>query len=194
MTGRRSIAVLAWASFLSLAACTAAAPATGVPPSAVAMPMAEATPAPIARTEPLHVVISSIAFPTFRCRQAGQDPCRAVADSTSTADASSNLAGTGSMSTSLAVDFTDPGPKGDCNTVDETGTFTFPTGTISFRSWHRDCNFDGPRIQTVFAITGGTGAFAGAVGYGTERDDAPDGFVYDGSITYVATTSTPSPS
>ena len=67
--------------------------------------------------------------------------------------------------------------------MSEDGTFTFDSGTISFRSWHRDCNFTGPRIQTIFAITGGTGAFDGATGWGTERDDAPDGFAFDGTIT-----------
>jgi len=133
---------------------------------ASASPPSSPIPAPSPVTARFHVVISNLKF--------GE----AV-----TADATSTSAGTGTLRSVLVVDDSDPGPNNDCNTVDETGTFTFPIGTVSYRSWHRDCNFTGPRIETIFAVTGGTGAWAGATGWGTERDDAPDGFAYDGTIT-----------
>ena len=81
------------------------------------------------------------------------------------ATATSADLGVGTLRGLLTVDDSDPGPNHDCNTVSEDSTFTFNSGTISYRSWHRDCNFGGPRIQTIFAITGGTGAFDG-LGFG----------------------------
>ena len=135
-------------------------------PSSTPQPAVTAAPAPTQTTTHLHVVIGTITFGDY-----------------ARADASSPTAGSGKLQSALVVDASDPGPNNDCNTVDETGTFTFGAGTITYRSWHRDCNFGGPRIQTIFAITGGTGAWAGATGWGTERDDAPDGFAYDGTIT-----------
>ena len=106
---------------------------------------------------------------------------------TATATADSPQLGSGNLSSAIKVDSTDPGPDNNCNTVDENGTFTFPAGNITYRSWHRDCNFGGPRIQTVFAITGGTGSYVGATGWGTEHDGS-DSLVYDGTITYAAAT------
>jgi len=153
----RAIAALAF----GLVGCNATAG-----PSSTLQPAVTAAPAPTPTTTHLHVVIGDITF-----------------DDSAHADASSPTAGSGKLRSTLVVDASDPGPNNACNTVDETGTFTFAAGTITYRSWHRDCNFGGPRIQTIFAITGGTGAWAGATGWGTERDDAPDGFAYDGTIT-----------
>jgi hypothetical protein len=155
-----AIAALAF----GLVGCHATAGPSSMPQAAVTP-----APAPTPTTTHLHVVIGAITF-----------------DDTAHADASSPTAGSGKLQSALVVDASDPGPNKDCNTVDETGTFTFAAGTITYRSWHRDCNFGGPRIQTIFAITGGTGAWAGATGWGTERDDAPDGFAYDGTITTLA--------
>lgn len=162
---RRSVMVLAMGSVLSVAACAASS-----------TPAPSATPAPVATTTGVHIIISSIAFTSDGWKAAATSP----------------VMGDGSVAGDLVVDDSDPGPEGNCNTVDERGTFSFSAGSISYRSWHRDCNFTGPRIQTEFAITGGTGEFAGATGYGTERDDAPEGFVYDGTITYLTTAPTPS--
>ena len=70
-----------------------------------------------------------------------------------------------------------------CNTVDETAVFTFDTGTLTTPSLHRDCPATvrpGPRVYTEFTVTGGTGAFAGATGGGTEV--AGGAFVYNGTI------------
>jgi hypothetical protein len=160
----RVISIRAIAAFaLGLGACSATAT-----PSSTPRPAVTAAPAPTPTTTHLHVVIGTITF-----------------DEYAHADASSPTAGSGTLQSVLAVDASDPGPNNNCNTVDETGTFTFAAGTITYRSWHRDCNFGGPRIQTIFAIIGGTGAWAGATGWGTERDDAPDGFAYDGTITTV---------
>jgi len=159
-------------AFLALAfglvGCGAAAT-----PSSTPQPAVTAAPAPTPTTAHLHVVIGDITFDQY---------AQAVATSPS--------AGVGTLQSLLSVDDSDPGPNNDCNTVDETGTFTFAAGTITYRSWHRDCNFGGPRIQTIFAITGGTGEWAGATGWGAERDDAPDGFAYDGTIT-VPTAASP---
>jgi hypothetical protein len=143
-------------------------------PSSTPQPAVTAAPAPTPTTTHLHIVIGDITFDEY---------AHAVATSPS--------AGVGTLQSLLDVNASDPGPDNDCNTVDETGTFTFAAGTITYRSWHRDCNFGGPRIQTIFAITGGTGAWAGATGWGTERDDAPDGFAYDGTITALPAGSNP---
>ncbi len=142
-----------------------------------------------------HIAIRDSTFPTYKCRIAGQDPC-SLADSTVKAIAASNFAGDGVQDAVLVVDSSDPGLDADCKTIDETGTFTFPTGTISFHSLHRDCNswgswavsvppfFGGPRIRTIFVVTGGTGEFSDATGYGTERD-VDDEITYDGTIIYT---------
>jgi hypothetical protein len=178
------------ASTLGVAGC-AASNSSNPSPLPAAQTTAPVVTAPPVITTHLHILIASIVFPSFTCRTPDQDPCRGLADSTDAATASSNIAGDGTLAGTLVVDVSDPGPEGRCNTVDEKETFTFPAGSISIRSWHRDCNWIGPRIQTVFVITGGTGTFAGATGYGTERDDAPDGFAYDGAITYPGTPAPP---
>jgi hypothetical protein len=154
------------AAAILLVGCTAA---TTPPPTPAPTPMKTPVPAPTPVTDHLHIVIDNIKF----------DP-----QGNDTATATSPDLGRGTLRALLTVDDSDPGPDHNCNTVSEDATFTFKTGTISYRSWHRDCNFGGPRIQTVFAVTGGTGAFAGATGWGTERDDAPDGFAFDGTITH----------
>lgn len=137
-------------------------------PTPAPTPTQTPMPAPTPVSTHLHIVIDNLKF----------DP------QGDTATATSPDLGAGTLRALLTVDDSDPGPKNDCNTVSEDATFTFKTGTISYRSWHRDCNFGGPRIQTIFAITGGTGAFVGATGWGTERDDAPDGFAFDGTMTH----------
>ena len=164
----RTAAVVAVATAaILLVGCAATTPV----PAATATPAPTPTPtaAPTPVTAHLHVVIDDIKFD-----DQGND----------TATATSPDLGAGTLRGLLTVDRSDPGPNQDCNTVSEDSTFTFSSGTISYRSWHRDCNFGGPRIQTIFAITGGTGDFDGATGWGTERDDAPDGFAFDGTITH----------
>jgi hypothetical protein len=52
-----------------------------------------------------------------------------------------------------------------CNTVDDTTVFTFDNGTVTTHSYHRDCPATirpGPRMQTTFSVTRGTGALARA--------------------------------
>src|SRR5262249_11901553 len=131
-------------------------------PSSPATP--SVAPSPVAFT--FHIVIDDITFDSQG----------------DTATASSPGLGDGSLRAQLFVDDTDPGPNGNCNTLSEYGTFTFKTGTIEYRSWHRDCNFTGARVQTILPVPGGRGGCAGATGWGTERDDAPDGFAFDGTI------------
>lgn len=63
-----------------------------------------------------------------------------------------------------------------CNRAVDQFVFTFPEGELFIYSDHVDCpawirpfpegDDPGPRIDTVFQITGGTGAFAGASGDG----------------------------
>ena len=66
---------------------------------------------------------------------------------TATATADSPQLGSGNLSSAIKVDSTDPGPDNNCNTVDKNGTFTFPAGNITYRSWHRDCKFGGLQIR-----------------------------------------------
>jgi len=167
----RPSAVLSVA-MLALAGCA--------PGSAGAVP---ASPGPTPRTATLHISEPDVQFETYICRVAGRDPCRGVADSTGHGTIASNLAGDGTSEFDLVVDDSDPGPNGDCNTVHETDTFTFTSGTLSVESLHRDCNFGGTRINTLFVITGGTGEFAGATGYGVESD--ANGIAYDADISYL---------
>lgn len=154
-------------------------------------PAPTATPAASPITKALGITASTVTFPSYACRTAGQDPCRGLADAVFEAKVASKVAGDGTLRAVVVIDDTDPGPNGDCNTVDETGTFTFSAGSIAVRSLHRDCNFGGPRTQTLFIVTGGTGSFSGATGFGTEKGTAA-GLSYDGMITYSG--STPSPS
>jgi hypothetical protein len=75
-------------------------------------------------------------------------------------------------------------------------TFIFSIGTLQLRSLHRDCKtrgswatavpptYSGPQIQTMFIVTGGTGAFSGAAGSGTEKGMNDDALTYEATITY----------
>jgi hypothetical protein len=144
----------------------------------------------------VHIDTRDVALVSYNCRVAGQDPCRGLTDLTVTAKATSNVAGDGTRDAVLVVDGTDPGPAGDCRTVDEMDTFTFSIGTLQLRSLHRDCKtqgswatavpptYSGPQVQTMFIVTGGTGAFSGAGGSGTEKGMNDDALTYEGTITY----------
>jgi hypothetical protein len=169
---------LAQPVLLALLATTVIALA-GCAPAAVS----SARPAPTRARASLRVEEPDLHFTKYACRDAGKDPCRGLADSAGDGKVTSNLAGDGTSHFDLIVDDSDPGPNGDCNTVHESTTFTFALGTISVASLHRDCNFGGVRIETLFVITGGTGAFAGATGYGTESD--ANGITYDATIAYM---------
>jgi hypothetical protein len=136
-----------------------------------------------ART-PLHITTSEITFTSFSCT----DPVNPfLCDVTATAGVHSNLSTTpGTVDWTLVVDFS-PGFDAPCNVVDETAVFTFETGTITVHSYHQDCPGNirpGPRIDSDFQVTGGTGAFAGATGSGTERGGSggPSPIVYNGTI------------
>jgi hypothetical protein len=121
---------------------------------------------------PLHLTVLSLDFTSFLCR--ADQPL--VCDVTITGPVRSNLS-----TTQGRVDYTGvvtwEGFVGSrCNTVDETAVFSFDTGTITTHSLHRDCvapEQPGTRIQTSFTIIGGTGAFAGATGGGTELAGSP---------------------
>ena len=71
--------------------------------------------------------------------------------------------------------------------VDETATFAFPTGSIFIESHHVDCATKGLRIDTPFVVTGGTGSFSGAGGAGREFGAAANAISvinYNGTISY----------
>jgi hypothetical protein len=110
-------------------------------------------------------------------------------DVTTTGDVNSNLSTSpGSADASLVGDFFF-GFDAPCNVVDETTVCTFVAGTITIPSYHQDCPATirpGPRIDTTFTITGGTGDFAGATGGGVElsahAEHAP--VVYNGTIDF----------
>jgi hypothetical protein len=139
----------------------------------------------------LGISVTNVTFPSFACRTAGKDPCRGLADAVFEGKVTSRSSGDGTLRAVAVIDDSDPGPNGSCNTVDETATFAFSTGGITVHSLHRDCNFGGPRTQTLFVVTGGTGAFAGATGSGTEKgSDA--GLFYDGTITVTGSAPRPS--
>lgn len=112
-----------------------------------------------------------------------------LCDVTTTGDAKSNLSTTpGTLDATLVVDFS-PAFDAPCNVVDETDLFTFNGGTITIHSHHQDCPatiLPGPRIDTTFTITGGTGAFGGATGSGTEHsshaEEAP--IIFNGKIVF----------
>jgi hypothetical protein len=142
-------------------------------------------PAALATTaSPLHLTVTapSQQFTSTSCTDP-ENPFLCV--STATGEVLSNLSTTpGTVDYTLVVDFS-PGFDAPCNTVDETGVFTFDTGTITVRSHHRDCPGSirpGPRIVTEFVVTGGTGAFAGATGSGTELGSGS--IVYNGTIAF----------
>jgi hypothetical protein len=67
-----------------------------------------------------------------------------------------------------------------CNTVDETALWTFEDGTVTTHAVHRDCPATirpGPRIKGTFTVLGGTGAFEGITGSGTQTN-----LVYHGEM------------
>jgi hypothetical protein len=141
-------------------------------------------PSASARTTPLHLTVRNLTFTSFACT----DPVNPfLCDVTATGTVDSNLSTTpGSVDYTLVIDFS-PGFDAPCNVVDETAVFTFDAGTVTIHSHHQDCPATirpGPRIDTTFTITGGTGAFAGATGSGTEHsahaEHAP--VVYNGKI------------
>ena len=143
-------------------------------------------PSALARTTPLHMTVRNLTFTSFACT----DPVNPfLCDVATTGDVNSNLStAPGTADASLVVDFS-PGFDAPCNVVDETAVFTFDAGTITIHSHHQDCPATirpGPRIDTTFTITGGTGDFAGATGGGVERsahaEHAP--VVYNGTINF----------
>jgi hypothetical protein len=143
-------------------------------------------PSALARTTPLHITVHNLTFTSFSCT----DPVNPfLCDVTATGGATSNVSTTpGTLEATLVVDFS-PGFDAPCNVVDETDLFTFDAGTITIHSHHQDCPatiLPGPRIDTTFTITGGTGAFAGATGSGTEHsshaEEAP--IIFNGTIVF----------
>ena len=138
-----------------------------------------ASAAPVsARTTPLTIDARKLVVPTtVDCDPAHPLICKIGAEG----EITSNIArGPGTVQYFLVIDFT-PAFDAPCNIVDETAVFTFDTGTLTTHSYHQDCPATvrpGPRIQTEFTIVGGTGAFAGATGGGTEIGPP----VYHGTI------------
>jgi hypothetical protein len=153
-------------------------------------PAPSGTPTPATTTKAFKVTIPDLQFASYKCRNAAENPCRGLADAHAAGPVTADIAGVGKAQYDYVVDYSDAGPDGRCNTVDETGTLTFAAGTISVRSLHRDCNFTGPRIQTLFVVTAGTGEFAGASGYGTEISGMV--VVLQGTITYAVRAASPS--
>jgi hypothetical protein len=143
-------------------------------------------PSASARTTLLHLTAQELTFTSFSCTDPvtpssamSRPPPKRVPISPRRPAPST----TRSLSTSLPV-FDAP-----CNVVDETAVFTFDTGTITTHSYHQDCPATirpGPRIDTDFTVSGGTGAFAGATGNGVELashvDSSP--VIYNGTIVF----------
>jgi hypothetical protein len=139
-----------------------------------------------AHTMPLNITAYHLTFTSFSCT----DPTNPfLCNVTATADVRSNLSTTpGTVTYTLVIDFS-PSFDAPCNVVDETAVFTFDAGTITVHSYHQDCPATirpGPRIDTEFTVTGGTGAFAGATGSGIEHSGpgGPAAVVYNGTITF----------
>ncbi len=126
----------------------------------------------------LHLTLPAWDSTSFTCLNADCSLGAATTDGTAWA----NIAGDGIYHADLVVDFS---PGGTCNIVDETDTFTFPSGTIYAHSVHEDCRLTGNRIDADFTITGGSGAFAGASGGGKEfGNNGHDPIKYNGQIAY----------
>ena len=106
-----------------------------------------------------------------------------VCSSTADGVAISNLAGTGTIHWALVTDFFN-GWDDACNHVDEVGTFTFATGSITEVSHHTDCALTGLRVKTTFKVVGGTGRFKGVTGGGVELAGDTLDFTYLGVITH----------
>jgi hypothetical protein len=143
-------------------------------------------PSASAQTMPLHITVHRLTFTSFSCT----DPTNPfLCDVTVTAEVNSNLSTTpGTVAYTLVIDFS-PSFDAPCNVVDETAVFTFDAGTITIHSYHQDCPATirpGPRIDTDFTVTGGTGAFAGATGSGIELSGpgGPASVVYNGTIAF----------
>jgi len=168
MTRLRPILAAAFAALLL------AAPAT----AADALSETTAVEHAPARTTPLHLKVQELNFTSYACRE--DQPL--VCDVTITDPVTSNLSttpGTADYTVVLTWEGFEDSP---CNTVDETVVFTFDAGTVTTHSNHRDCPATirpGPRIQTSFTVTGGTGAFAGATGSGRQVN-----VVYNGTISF----------
>jgi hypothetical protein len=141
----------------------------------IALALAPAAPA---QTTPLHLTVRYLDFTSYECRP--DQPL--VCDVTSTGPVNSNLSTTQGRADYTVVLYWEGFEGSPCNTVDETTVFTFDTGTVTTHSYHRDCPATirpGPRIQTTFTVTGGTGAFAGATGSGRQVNT-----VYNGTIVF----------
>jgi hypothetical protein len=139
----------------------------------------------------LHITWSpKVDFGEFSCTEDNL-----LCTATLTADVRSNLstrAGIGINSfTLMAIN----GSFDPCNRAIDRLVFVFPAGELWVYSDHIDCpawirpflpgDDPGPRIDTTFQITGGTGAFEGATGGGTEHGYNPrDGaaIVFNGTI------------
>lgn len=127
-----------------------------------------------AATTPVQLTVRNLNFTSFSCSDS-TNPF--LCHATATGNVNSNLSTTrGTVEYDLVIDWS-PGFDAACNVVDETAIFAFAAGTLTTTSHHRDCPATvrpGPRINTTFTITGGTGAFAGASGAGTERSSHAD--------------------
>ena len=123
------------------------------------------------------------------------DPNPQMCTGVFTADVRSNLSTSVGTGTASFVITAVNGSLDPCNRFADTTVFAFPEGSITVQSDHIDCpawirpfpagDGPGPRIDTVFKIIGGTDAFKGAtgggseLGYGGGRQGA---IVYNGTI------------
>jgi hypothetical protein len=134
--------------------------------AAVAVALALAS-AGVAAPQPTRfaLAVRDIAFTDFTCGEADPLVCEA-----GLTGAFQSPLGNGTVTWALAIDFS-PGFDSPCNTVDEQGVFTFADGTLTVSAHHCDCApgiQPGPHVDAPVEITGGTGAWAGASGEGTE--------------------------
>jgi hypothetical protein len=138
-----------------------------------------------AATTPVNLTVRNFTSTSFFCSRANPLLCKLTA----TGDVTSNLSTTpGTVEYKSVLDFS-PGFDAPCEVVDETAVFNLSAGTLTTASHHRDCPATvspGPRVNTTFAITGGTRAFAGASGGGTEQSSLaePAAIVYEGQIAF----------
>ena len=137
--------------------------------------------AAFAKTEsPLHINLDpKFEFTSFNC------PAPDLCIATFTGEVWSNLSTSVGRVDGYLVLTPVNGSFAPCNHVSEYPVFTFQEGTVSIHSDHTDCPAwirPGPRIDTEFQVTGGTGAFSGATGGGSEHGGAS--IVYNGTISY----------